>query len=232
MVTGQRSGCSGIHDRRVTRRRRRARCSVSQSSVLTYSFHIAPPMSIGASLSSCCASWILPPALGVLEDRFLVRGDVGAAGALEAEQLVERDRPFQVADVDAVLVEPGVGPVVAVLPRVALRELDEVAVGILDETDRHRPLVHPLRLHHDLGAGGDRVVEHLVDVVRRDVELPERVAHVDGTALVELLRELELAALVGVLDDRFLDGVEIGAAACSGGRAPRRTSPSARDRVT
>ena len=64
----------------------------------------------------------------------------------------------------------------------------------------------------DLAAGRDRVAEHPLDVVGGDVELPERVAHLDRLVDVELLRELELAALVGVLDDRFPDRVEIGTA--------------------
>ena len=46
-----------------------------------------------------------------------------------------------------------VGSVVG--PRVALDQLHQVAVGVEDERDRHRPLLEPLRLGLHLGAGGE-----------------------------------------------------------------------------
>ena len=166
---------------------------------------------MAASLLELLGELELAPLRRILEDRLLVAWDVGTAGALQAEQLVEGDGPLEVGDVDAVLVEPRVGRRVAVLPGMALGELDEIAAGVLDEADRHRPLLEALARGDDLGAGEGGVAGELLDVVGGDVELPERIAHLDGTVLVVALGQLELAALVGVRDDGLADLVEVGA---------------------
>ena len=61
--------------------------------------------------------------------------DVGLARAREPERLVELDRLLEIADVDAVLTDPGEGGVVAVVPRMSLDKLDEVTVGVTKERD-------------------------------------------------------------------------------------------------
>ena len=77
------------------------------SLVFTYSFQNALPISIAPSFAICCASWTFRRPWRVLEDRFLRDLDVGATRALETERLVERDRPVEIAHVDAVLGQPG-----------------------------------------------------------------------------------------------------------------------------
>ena len=76
------------------------------SFVATYSFQNALPMSIGVVDVELLRELELAALVGVLDDRFLDRVEIGAAGAREAERLVELHRSLEVADVDAVLADP------------------------------------------------------------------------------------------------------------------------------
>src|SRR5580692_2034221 len=91
----------------------------------------------------------------------------------------------------------------------ALREFDQVVVRILDEAHGHRPSITTCWPGHYLGAGCNSLFKQLVDVIRGHIELPERIAHVKWTSLIDALRELEFPSLFGVLDDGFFDLAEI-----------------------
>ena len=145
-------------------------------------------MSIGDGSSSFCRQLDLSAlAIAVLEDRFSMVRDVGLARAREPERLVELDRLLEVADVHAVLPDPGEARRRRVVPRMTLDQLDEVTVGVTKERDSDRPAVHTRGRRFRLVARFGRRAVLRIDVVRVDVQLPERVPVIDRPRLLLLL---------------------------------------------